>query len=165
MDTAYIPPVMKAISHVFSTTLSLNVDVGQAALSPDPLAKHDVSAIIGFSGEYKGSLVLAFPAEVAERVVALFVGEEIGGEHPDFADAVGELANMVAGNAKVGFEGKRVSISCPSVIMGASHRIKQSKDMPVVQIPAECDCGKFVIEVSLKPEVAATATSTLAQSA
>ncbi len=165
MDTSYIPPIMKSLTHVFSTMLNLNVELGKATLSPDPTAAHDVSAIIGFSGEYRGSLVLAFPTVVAERVVALFIGEETSPESDDFSDAIGELANMVAGNAKVGFEGRKVMISCPSVIMGASHRIRQSKDMPVVQIPADCECGKFIIEVSLKSEEASDASTSLAQSA
>ncbi len=156
---------MKAVKHVFSTMLDLQVNLGKAELSPDPLAAHDVSAIIGFSGEYRGSLVLAFPTDVAQRTVSRLLGKEVIAESDEFVSAVGDLANQIAGNAKIGFEGKRVSISCPSVIMGASHRVRQSKDMPVVQIPAECEYGRFIIEVSLKADVAADAGNAIAQSA
>jgi chemotaxis protein CheX len=165
MDTSCIPPIMKSIGNVFSTMLNLKVELGKAALTPESNSSHDVSAIIGFSGDYRGSLVLGFPTEVAGRVVALFVGAQIDPENDDFADAIGELANMVAGNAKAGFDGKKISISCPSVVMGPAHKVRQSRDMPVVQIPASCECGEFVVEVSLKAEEVSEGSSSLAKSA
>lgn len=156
---------MKAIKQVFSTALDLHVELGKAQLSPDPLASHDVSAIIGFSGEYRGSLVLAFPSDVAQRTVSRLIGEDVSTESADFSRAVGELANQVAGSAKIGFEGKKVSISSPSVIMGSSHRVRPSKDMPVVQISADCEFGRFTIEVSLRHEVSEVTGSNLAKPA
>ncbi|MEN0020997.1 MAG: chemotaxis protein CheX [Planctomycetota bacterium] len=115
--------------------------------------------MISFTGEYQGSLVLTFPTEVAERVVALFIGAEVTADDDDFADAVGELANMVSGNAKAGFEGKTVSISCPSVIIGTGHAVRQPSDMPIVIIPCDCECGSFAIEVSLRAAPALAAKS------
>jgi Holliday junction resolvasome RuvABC endonuclease subunit len=45
-------------------------------------------------------VVLAFPTETAERVVSLFCGQQLAAGTPDFADAIGELVNMVSGGAK-----------------------------------------------------------------
>ena len=71
-------------------------------------------------------------------------------DSPDFADAVGELINMISGNAKAEFQRKAVSISCPSVVLGADHTIAVQSGTPCVLIPCSTDCGEVVLEVALR---------------
>ena len=78
-----------------------------------------------------------------------FAGVELGMNHPDFTDAIGELANMVAGNAKKDFPDSEVSISLPSVIIGPGHTVSQSKASPFLVIPCETDFGQFNVEVAM----------------
>ena len=70
-------------------------------------------------------------------------------DHPDFTDAIGELTNMVAGNAKKDFPGCSVSISLPSVIIGPGHSVSQSKACPFLVIPCETELGDFNVEVAI----------------
>ncbi|MEO0482230.1 MAG: chemotaxis protein CheX [Planctomycetota bacterium] len=152
MDPTHITPFVASVQNVFSTMLQLPVTVGDPAIKADPNQSHDVTAIIGMSGDVVGSVALAFSSDTARRVVALFCGMEIEPDSPDFADAVGELANMVCGGAKAGFpDTSRVSISVPSVIVGAGHTIARQSDMPCVLIPCETDCGDITIEVAIRP--------------
>ena len=80
----------------------------------------------------------------------MLTGTEMSSDHEDFADAVGELVNMVSGGAKAQFEGKEVSISCPSVVIGAKHAVYSPKDMVKIVIPFTTDCGEFAVEVAFK---------------
>lgn len=150
MDQSYIIPFIKSVQNVFETMLQLPVQMGQPELKQGGDSGHDVSAIIGMSGDVEGSVVLSFPTETAERVVALFTGTELDAGHEDFADAVGELVNMVSGGAKAQFGGKEVSISCPSVVVGQSHQVYGRKDVVAISIPCDCDCGLFNVEVSIR---------------
>ena len=106
-------------------------------------------------------MVLSFPLDVACRIATAFAGIEIDEKHEDFADAIGELTNMVAGNAKVQFDGLNISISLPSVILGG-HTIAHPKQSPRIVIPCETDLGSVAIEVCMTvnstpaPGVAAT---------
>ena len=150
MDQSYIIPFVKSVQNVFETMLQLPVQIGQPELKQPGESGHDVSAIIGMSGDVDGSVVLSFPTATAERVVAIFTGTELDAGHEDFADAVGELVNMVSGGAKAQFAGKEVSISCPSVVIGDSHQVYGRKDVVAISIPCESDCGSFNVEVSIR---------------
>lgn len=150
MDQSYIIPFVKSVQNVFETMLQLPVQIGQPEIKHPGDSGHDVSAIIGMSGDVEGSVVLSFPTATAVRVVSIFTGTELQADHEDFADAVGELVNMVSGGAKAQFTGKDVSISCPSVVVGQSHQVYGRKDVVAICIPCDSDCGEFNVEVSIR---------------
>lgn len=165
MDASYIKPFIASIQNVFSTMLQLPVAVGTPRIKDRAGPSFDVSGLIGMSGDVTGSVVLSLPKETAERVVSLFCGQELTVESPDFADAVGELVNMVSGGAKAMFAGKKVSISCPSVVVGKGHSVARQTDVPCVQIPCSTDCGELVIEIAIQQSpgtASATAATTSA---
>lgn len=150
MDQSYVLPFIKSVQNVFETMLQLPVTIGEPHLKTDASPSYDVSGIIGMSGDVEGSIVVSYPVDVAERVVALFTGMELAHTHEDFADAVGELVNMVSGSAKAQFHGKNVSISCPSVVVGKNHQVFGRKDVVCICIPCQCEVGSFNVEVSVK---------------
>lgn len=163
MDASYITPFMTSIQNVFSTMFQLPVEIGEPRIKSDSKTTHDISGIIGVSGEMTGTIVLSMPSEAAESIVALFTGMEMDSESEDFADAVGELINMISGNAKAEFQRKSVSISCPSVVIGAGHRVASGSGVPCVVIPCHTDCGEVVLEIALRETTeAASNTSTAA---
>lgn len=163
MDPAFITPFISSIQNVFSTMMQLPVTIGDPGIKGDPSTTYDVSGIIGMSGDVTGSVVLSFPRQTAVRLVALLAGAEMAPDHPDFPDAVGELTNMVSGNAKGMFTGrKQVTISCPSVVIGPGHIVARPKDVPCIVIPCSTDCGEFVVEICIqeRPSAPAAATTT-----
>jgi chemotaxis protein CheX len=167
MDPAYITPFISSIQNVFSTMLQLPVNVNAPSIKESSTATYDVSGIIGMSGDVVGSVVLSFPRSTAVRLVQLFTGQEISPESPDFADAIGELTNMVSGNAKGQFTGKKkVQISTPSVVVGQGHTIGRPREVPCIVIPCTTDCGEMVVEIAIQEKVsAAVSPSEVATSA
>jgi len=162
MDPAYITPFIASVSNVFATMLQLQVSIKDPHVKAAPLGTHDVSGIIGLTGDIIGSVALCMPRETAERIVTLFTGTPMTCEHPDFADAIGELINMISGGAKAQFPKGKSSISCPSVIMGKDHTVAIPKDTPCIVIPCASDCGDFFVEIALKekaPAAGAPATA------
>lgn len=159
MDASYITPFIRSSQNLFETMLQLPVTIGIPTLQKDPTPTYDISGIISMSGDVYGVVVLSFPTATANRVVSLFTGTQMTREHEDFADAVGELVNMVTGGAKAQFAGKNVSISCPSVVIGSDHVVSNRRDMVSVRIPCECDCGHFAVEVSIRQTSPAAAAA------
>lgn len=163
MDAGMITPFINAIQNVFSTMFQLPVEIGEPRLKTDHKGTHDISGIIGVSGEMVGTIVLSMPSDAATSIVTLFTGMDFDTDSPDFADAVGELINMISGNAKAEFQRKNVSISCPSVVIGADHTIAVQSGTPCVLIPCTTDCGEVVLEVALREaEVETPATNAAA---
>ncbi|MEM6458332.1 MAG: chemotaxis protein CheX [Planctomycetota bacterium] len=159
MDSQFILPFVDSVTNVFETMLQLEVQVGTPSIKPPDAKSHDVSGIIGMSGDVEGTVVLGFPNNTAERAVAVFTGMEITADHEDFADAVGELVNMVSGGAKAKFTNRKVSITCPSVIVGSHHTVTGRKDVVTIHIPVDCDLGAFSVDVSIRDAAAAEAAA------
>jgi chemotaxis protein CheX len=149
MDVKFINPFVMAITNVFETMVHTKVRTGKPMLKQADLVTAEVSGIIGLSGDVQGSVVLSFPGNVACKVASAFAGVDLTMNSPDFTDAVGELANMVAGNAKKDFGEHKASISLPSVIIGPGHKVSQSKASPFLVIPCETALGTFNVEVAL----------------
>ncbi|NOT00830.1 MAG: chemotaxis protein CheX [Phycisphaerales bacterium] len=150
MDVRYVNAFVGSIRNVFRTMLGIEVEFQRPVVKSSIESRADVSAVIGFSGDASGVVVLAFGLDVATGTASKFAGAQLTLGHPDFADALGELANMVAGGAKANFEGLDVSISLPSVITGQGHEVLNSKVHPSLMIPCQCSLGGFSVEVAMK---------------
>ncbi len=149
MDARYVNPFIRSVCNTFETMCHTTVKVGKPQLKSGDDPSADVSGVIGFSGDAAGSVVLHFSFEVASKAASAFAGAEIDQEHGDFADAIGELANMVAGGAKAQFDGLNISISLPNVVVGRNHSVSASKSTPRLLIPVETGLGFFYLEVGM----------------
>lgn len=150
MDVRFINPFIMSVRKVFQTMLATEVRVGKPVIiTTKQESTADVSAVIGLSGDALGCVILSLPMQTGEAVASKFAGVDLTRDHPDFADALGELANMVAGQAKAQLDGMNVSISLPSVIVGQDHVVSQSRQWPRLHLPCESPLGTFTVEVAM----------------
>jgi len=150
MRAQYINPFLKASMNLFKEYLGLKVTSGKPHLLDDPQNLEEVSGIIGLAGETKGAVVLSFSRETAIRMVSRLEGKEYTVLGNEVLDGVGELINIIAGNAKQDLLEFRIDISLPGVITGSSYKIRWPDGIPVVRIPFTTELGKFSVNVSLK---------------
>lgn len=144
-----IVPFVNSVRNVFNTMVGVQTTVERPMLKTNASVSYDVSAIIGFSGQVIGSVVVSFQMAAALSLVKAFAGADIAADSPDFPDAIGELANMIAGSAKKDL-GATASITCPSVVLGASHVIARLRGVPCLVIPCKTPVGDFAVEVNMK---------------
>jgi len=150
MDQAYTEAVAAVVQNVFETMLRTPVQAVGGPEAPATRSPYDVSGIIGISGALEGSLTLSFPMQTAERVVSELAQEPMDQTHDDFADALGELVNMVCGGAKARFGIEALNISCPTVVIGSDHNVCAGKDMDRAVLSFESDLGEFAAELAIK---------------
>lgn len=144
-----IVPFINSVRQVFSTMVKIPTTVERPHLKTTPAPQYDVSAIVGFSGDIVGSVVVSFQQAAAVAMVSSFAGIEIDPNTPDFADAVCELANMIAGGAKKEL-GHNASITVPSVIIGTGHQVARLSDVPCLVVPCKTEVGELAVEVNIK---------------
>jgi chemotaxis protein CheX len=149
-ETKLALPFIKSTLNVFQSMIGIKPEIGKPRLKEGNGASFDYSGIIGFSGEIIGSVVVSFATDTAKKLVASFVGSDIETSSPDFADALGELTNMIAGGAKKDL-GLIANISVPVVVMGHGHTIARLSGVPSVLIPFSTPHGDFAVEVNIKP--------------
>ena len=114
------------------------------------LGVDEVSGIIGLAGETTGSVVLSFSRDTAIKVISKFAGHPYQALGSDVLDGVGELINIVAGNAKKDLTDFKIVISLPGVITGRDYRIHWPEQVPVISVPFTTSAGDFTLNVSLR---------------
>ena len=149
---ALVTTFLDATRNVLATMAGIDVQLGAPHEKEEPETTYDVSAIVGFSGDVAGSVVVSFSRGTALAIVEAFAGIALDVDDLDFADAVGELGNMIAGNAKKEF-GCNASISVPSVVIGTGHTVARLRDVPCMIIPGACAAGQFAVEVNIRTTV------------
>ncbi len=150
MKVKYINPFITATVNLFEEYMGLKLTGGKPHVLSDPQNLMEVSGIIGLAGETKGAVVLSFSRETAIKVVSTMektTYTALGGE---VIDGVGELVNIIAGNAKKDLTEFRVEISLPGVVTGKAYQIHWPEGIPVVSIPFESDIGPLSVNVSLR---------------
>lgn len=152
MDVRFINPFISATANALKTMAGLEVTRGSPFVKGSFQALADVSGIIGLAGEAKGAVVVSFPFDLAKRIYEAMTGESVPNGHPGIADAVGEMANMIAGGAKGALteQGMNFRISVPSVVLGKEHTISHKSDAPCLIIPFQLGTDTFWLQVSIK---------------
>jgi chemotaxis protein CheX len=150
MDVSFVNPFIAATVNMFKTMMDLEVKAGAPRIKTEPFPTYDVSGIIGLSGEAQGTIALSFPKIMALKLVSQMLGAEIKVVGDELTDGIGELANIVAGNAKQGFTNCKLSISLPNVVIGKNHMLRAPSGLPSIVVPFTSKMGTFAMEVSLK---------------
>lgn len=152
MDVNLINPFIEATVHVLSSMAFTRAQVGNPYKKKDHLAKGDVTGIVGLTGETRGTLSVSFSEDCILSIVSKMFGEEIKDINDEVKDAVGEILNIVSGQARQKLEilGRTLKGAIPTVIAGKDHSITHITSHSVIAIPFNTDNGQFTIEICLE---------------
>jgi len=152
MEVKLINPFLDAAVNVLRTMAFTEVKAGKPYLKEGKEATGDVTGTIGFSGDATGSLSITFDEPCIVKIVSNMFGEEITQANEEVLDAVGELTNMISGDARSRLEkhGYAIRAGIPSVISGKGHIIKTFHDGPCIAIPFSTSGGDFAVEIHVK---------------
>lgn len=141
-------PFIHATIHVLSTMAGITPSPGVPYVKKTLQAQGDVSAIVGITGDKAGSISVTFTKQCAIGLVRGMLGDDIQDILQDTKDAVGEITNMISGQARSGLSelGLNFQGSTPSVVMGDNHVISHITKGPVVAIPFSSPAGDFTVE-------------------
>jgi chemotaxis protein CheX len=114
----------------------------------------DVSGIIGLTGEARGAVVISMQTAFALKITGSLTGREHTALDDETLDAVGEIVNIIAGNAKRELEESfRLIISLPTIIKGKDHLIKWPiSQVRIICIPFSAGGDTFCLSVALESE-------------
>ncbi len=150
MDVSYVNPFITATIQCFKKMVFVDISPQKPSLKSEPYPLYDISGVIGLSGDAQGSISLSFPQDVAIKTISSMLGCKITEKSPEFCDGIGEIANIIAGNAKRDLSKYNLSISLPNVIIGKGHLISGQSDCPTIIVPFSSSFGIFSMEVVLK---------------
>ena len=149
MDVRMINPFIEATLHVLETMASTKSEGGKPYLKKDQVAKGDVSAIIGLTGDAKGTISVSFTEKSILSIVSNMFSQEMKDMNEEIKDAVGEISNMISGQArqKLNELGWSFKAAIPTVVMGKNHVVTHFTHEKIIAIPFQTEHGGFTIEV------------------
>ena len=152
MDVQLINPFINATLKVLETMAFVTAKAGKPFQKKNNIARGDVSGIIGFTGETNGTVSVSFNESCILKIVSSMFGEEITEMNSEITDAVGEITNMISGQARLELEGigRSFHAAIPSVVTGKEHEIITNTKGPKIAIPFDTAAGSFTIEVCLE---------------
>ena len=153
----YIQPFIKVCKNVFVEFLGLELEAKMPYfLEKEEVTEWDVSGIIGLTGEARGAVVLSMREDLAIKLTSILTGATHSGLDADVVDAVGEIINIIAGNAKQELEEAfKLIISLPTIVKGKEHSINWPNNQArVISIPFTIsDKDSFTLSVALEEAI------------
>ncbi|HCF05865.1 MAG: putative chemotaxis protein CheX [Desulfomicrobiaceae bacterium] len=147
-----IKQFVDATASVLGTMANTPVTPKAPYVKKDSVAQGDITGVIGFSnpkGKSKGTMSITFTKQAALGIIGGMLFEELTEITPEVEDAVGELTNMISGQARKGlvelglvFEG-----AIPSVVTGQGHTIRHVSTNAILAIPFDTPHGPIMVEV------------------
>jgi len=137
MDVKYINPFVLATRTVFKTMLDLDVTMDKPRLKTEKTTSGDVTGVMGLVGDKKGTVCISFQRKGALYAYKTLMGDERSDMDPEVVDAIGELTNIISGQARKELESSGVNLkaSIPTVVVGLAVALHFMSSAPIISLP------------------------------
>lgn len=154
MKAAHINPFLDATINMFRQTFGIVPEAGKPFIVKHASAhRWDVSGVMVLTGSVMGVVVIRLTKFLTIKLLSrACIDCETEEEREDLVNGlVGELVNVIAGNAAGKLVDFDIKVSVPFVVQGINHSVMWPERSPIVGIPFNTPHGPFVVNVSLIP--------------
>ncbi len=146
--------IINSTQEIFSSMIMLDVTPGEPFIRNNDKLINSISGIVGLAGATKGMLAIHMTNAAALAVTTAFLGMDVEEIDDDVRDAIGELANMLAGSIKSILDpsGSDIKLSMPSAIYGEDYSVDCLAGAEAVTVPFAFDGLGFVVELQLRKD-------------
>jgi chemotaxis protein CheX len=156
LSVAYINPFVASVRTLFTT-----MGLGDAVLctprvrrpGEDLARAFEVAVVVELSGPTSGVVAVMLSRRVACALGSSLAGVGFSSVDADCRDALGELGNMLVGQAKAGLPGGSSRMTVPQVAETAS--VRWPARTPVLVVPFDTPHGRLAIGVACRTDPAA----------
>lgn len=136
-----------AVRNYFVQLTTQSAMVKAAYLAADEVPRFSYTGLITLSGQFHGCVYFSAPQEMLYALLREM--QELDNSEDNLLDAVGEIANTIAGNARRYF-GNGLDISVPIAIKGVSEQIRTVVRARPLVILVQWSGHDMVVVVDLK---------------
>jgi len=114
--------------------------------------KECLTAMVGLAGTYNGLVSVHLPWPLAISFTSLMLGMEVTEIDDDVNDAMGEIANMIAGSFKQHLSkgGSDIQLSTPSVVNGADYVVSSGNNLENITLKFATGQEEFLVAISIE---------------
>jgi chemotaxis protein CheX len=149
----YIQPFIDVCENVFREFVGMELKADRPYFAETSAVNDwDISAVIGLTGEARGAVVISMKKELAIKLTDAITGAKHTQLDDEVVDAIGEIVNIIAGNAKKGLEAAfRLVISLPTIVDGHNHSVKwPNSQARIICIPFAVEEETFCLSVAIE---------------
>ena len=141
--------IVTGTQDVFSTMLMVDLESEAVIENKKCEIRSNMTSMIGLGGGVRGLLAIHCPASVAKAITGTFLGMDVDDLNDDDKDAIGEIANMIAGNLKVSCAkiGVKIELAIPTSIVGESFYVSGIADAKRIIVPLKMVDDTFWVEL------------------
>jgi chemotaxis protein CheX len=148
-----IKSLIKDVQDVFITMVGVE-DLMHLPIQIDVTThfKECLTAMVGLAGTYNGLVSVHIPWPLAISFTSLMLGMEVTEINDDVNDAMGEIANMVAGSFKQHLSkgGSDIQLSTPSVVNGTDYVVSSGNNLENITLKFATDEEWFMVSLSIE---------------
>lgn len=147
----HLEPFVAAARDVLEQELGADVHAGKLALANGSCTTHDVTAIIGITGQLTGMALYGMSEATALAIVGQLMGAPCDELDELALSGVGELANVITGCATtlLAQMGISVDIAPPALLQGAGSRVSTAGIQRLV-VPLVTSHGTVEAQLAIK---------------
>lgn len=111
-----------------------------------------LTAMVGLAGTYNGLVSVHIPWPLAISFTSMMLGMEVSEIDDDVNDAMGEIANMIAGSFKQHLSkgGSDIQLSTPSVVNGSDYVVSSGSNLENITLKFATDEEWFMVSLSIE---------------
>ena len=146
-----IGPFVEAAARVIAQECGEPVQRGQLHRVRSPQTNNEVSALIAITGGVAGLVIYSMTLEAAIGFASRMIGEPLEDLDALGQSAIGELANMITGQAGIALErnGFPTDMSPPVLLLGKGSSIA-TLNLTRLVVPLVVSFGEFTIDIAIK---------------
>jgi chemotaxis protein CheX len=151
MKMELIQPFISAVDAFLAETLQCPVTIGDLNMEEEGYRKKGLAALITIKGEIEGRVILDMEPHAAAEVARVLAGEEVEESAQIVRETVGEVANMVIGNAVTllndrGFQFKVF----PPELHSEEQAAKAGQDTEATVLSFETPHGRVFMNIAMR---------------
>ena len=152
VPASMVTDVIEVTREVFDTMVFQEANPGTPRPPIDGEPRADVVATVAMTGPSNAVITLYGSIDLAKSIAASMLGMDAAEINNEFADAIGEMANMIAGTFRNRMTalGGQWAISVPTVTVGQRIYTHYPEDVGRVVCPFDVTGHEFCVELVLR---------------
>jgi len=153
---AFVQPAV----HVLETMAGISAQAGPVRKHTAITSSEAVTVMIGIKGDYTGTILFRFSERLACRIVKNLISpdHEIEELNNDAQDALGELANVIVGNATGRLDklGIQAIMTPPIITVGRNVKFVFPEINELIVVPLATQAGEIEMNVAFAMQASET---------
>lgn len=145
-----IQPFIDSLDAVLAEMMQAPSTVADLSMEEDGYRTKGLAAVVTFKGQIEGRIILDMDPSAAAKVAEILAGTEVDPSEAIVSEAVGELANMVIGNAVTQLNDRGFTFKVfPPQVFAQEHGEKAGQDAEATILRFATAAGNVHLNIGL----------------